>query len=170
MESRSLQAEREAYESLSQLLDQAERCRLLFVETGLTFPEPLKRILGSVDSIEPPKVELPADPPLRNHGDDDIPKNFEAFDRTTTKRRGPDKKPRRGRPPMITREAVDQALGITPRRETTSNALPDPKCSRASCVHTKSQHTGSNGKCVGCWCFGFVARDQFDPKLVDPKL
>lgn len=59
---------------------------------------------------------------------------------------------RRGRPPMITREMVDKAIGDTDG---------DPKCSRSSCVHTKSQHVGPNGKCVGCWCYGFVEREQF---------
>lgn len=39
-------AEREAFESMSKLLEQAEECRRLFERANLTFPETLKRVLG----------------------------------------------------------------------------------------------------------------------------
>jgi len=37
----------------------------------------------------------------------------------------------------------------------------DPKCRRCPALHTKSQHVGPSGKCIACWCGGFVGLEEF---------
>lgn len=58
--------EREAYQSFTDLLGQAERCRTLFEHANIAIPEPLKRLLGISDSYTraPQRALIPA--PERN--------------------------------------------------------------------------------------------------------
>jgi hypothetical protein len=66
MNSGSWLAEREAYQSFTELLAQAEKCRILFDRASIAIPEPLKRLLGTSDVFGrgPQRALIP--PPERN--------------------------------------------------------------------------------------------------------
>lgn len=62
-----LRAEKEAIQSLADLIDGAEECRALYERADMALPEPLKRFLGLVTTSnghggEPAQVVIPAPP------------------------------------------------------------------------------------------------------------